>query len=305
MMKGAEKIGGIMPVLYSFFDEDERLRLDGFSHQVAHSIENGASGIVLFGFVTQFYRLTFAEKRDVARHCARELAGRGTLGITVMEPSLDAQIALVRVAEEAGADWVILQPPLGPPTPPALWLELVVRVAAETQLPVAIQNATIAGTTFSNAQLASLQARQPNICLCKAETDSAEVASFARESGAGFRVITGNWGVEYPFFRENGVHGLIPAPNFVPEQVAMHEASATGDRDAVHAIHRDILPLMQFLRERPGPEVQLLFGKHAYGRRTGFHPGGNRRPGPATIDPAMRRHLDWLCDRLWGSRRQG
>lgn len=299
MIEKALKIGGVMPVLYSFFDEAGALRMDGFEHQIEHCIANGASGIVLFGFVTQFYRLSFEEKKEIARLAARQLGGRGTLGITVMEPALDGQMELVRLAEEVGADWVILQPPLGPPSQPALWMELVCRVAAETELPVAIQNATIAGTTFSNDQLLALKQRQPNICLCKAETESSDVARFAREQGRDFRVITGNWGVEYPFFLENGAHGLIPAPNFVPEQVTIHAAAENGDRDTIYRLHRDILPLMQFIRERPPPEGQIILGKYAYQRRTGYAAGGNRLPGPQEIDPAIRRHLDWLCGKLW------
>ncbi|MEO1105721.1 MAG: hypothetical protein AAFW98_18640, partial [Pseudomonadota bacterium] len=58
----ASEIGGILPVLYSFFDERGGLRQEGFAHQVAHSMENGSRGVVLFGFVTQFYRLTFSAK---------------------------------------------------------------------------------------------------------------------------------------------------------------------------------------------------------------------------------------------------
>ena len=299
MMTAATGIGGVLPVLYSFFDADERLRMDGYSHQIEHCMESGASGIVLFGFVTQFYRLSFEEKAEVARRCARQLAGRGSLGITVMESSLAGQIALVRVAEEVGADWVILQPPLGPPSQPALWLELVTRVAAATELPVAIQNATMAGTTFTNDQLLALNDRQPNICLCKAETSAADVAAFARDHGDRFRVITGNWGVEYPFFLKNGAHGVIPAPNFVPEQVALHRAAEAGDADAVYRIHREILPLMQFLRERPPPEGQLILGKYAYQLRTGYDAGANRLPGPVEIDAALRSHLEDLCHRLW------
>ena len=296
----AGEIGGILPVLYSFFDQDGGLRMEGFDHQIEHSLAHGANGIVLFGFVTQFYRLTFPEKQQIAKRAAATLKGRGSLGITVMEPSEEAQIALVRVAEDVGADWVILQPPLGPPSDPALWVDMVARIAATTDLPVAVQNAPIAGTTLSIDALLALQDRRPNVRLCKAETQAEEVAAFARDHGGQFRVLTGNWGVEYPFFRANGAHGLIPAPNFVPEQTALHEATGPGgDPARADRIHASILPLMQFLRERPAPEMQLLYGKYVYQRRTGFSMGGNRRPGPSLLDPALVRHADRLCERLW------
>lgn len=289
-----------MPVLYSFFDQDGGLRLDGFEQQVAHCRENDADGVVLFGFVTQFYRLTFDEKVRAMEVTARAMAGKGTLGVTVMEATVEGQVALVRAAEKAAADWIILQPPLGPPNAPGLWLEMLGQVAASTDLPVAVQNAAVAGTTLSIEQLLDLQDRHPNVCLCKAETASEDVARFGREFSERFRVITGNWGVEYPFFRQNGAHGLIPAPNFVAEQVAIHRATEAGGAGLSEAlrVHSGILPLMQFIRERPPVEAQLILGKHAYGRRTGIDPGGNRLPGPQTIDPAVRAHLEFLCDEL-------
>lgn len=293
---------GIHPVLYSFFGEDDALRYDGFEQQVEWCLKEGAAGIVLFGFVTQFYRLTNAEKREAMRVCAAALGGRAPFAVTVMEPSVAAQIELVRAAEAAGAGWVILQPPLGPPSLPARWLEGLVTVAAATSLPVAVQNAPIAGTTLSNAELVALQERAPNVTICKAETGAVDVAAFAREEGERFSVMTGNWGVEYPYFRANGAHGLIPAPNFVGEQVALHRASdpAAPDLDETDRIHAAILPLMQFLREREPPEGQILLGRYAYQRRTGYAAGGNRLPGPLAIDPALTRHVDRLCERLWG-----
>lgn len=301
MLRTAQAIGGVLPVLYTFFDEEGRIRLDGFDHQVGHCIENGAQGVVLFGFVTQFYRLAFEEKLTIIDTTARALKGRGSLGVTVMETTIEGQIALVRSAEAAGADWIILQPPLGPPSVPKLWLQMIEKVAAATNLPVAIQNAIVAGTTLSIEELIGLQDRCPNICLCKAETASEDVARFAREHGDRFRVITGNWGVEYLFHRANGAHGLIPAPNFVAEQVAIHRDTEPGIRNMTVPLaqHARILPLMQFIRERPPVEAQLILGKYAYQWRTGYKAGGNRLPGPQTIDPGVRAHLDILCDALW------
>jgi 2-keto-3-deoxy-L-arabinonate dehydratase len=114
-VRDTQRIGGIIPVLFSFFDERGAIRLDAFDYQIEHCLENGATGVVLFGFVTQFYRLSFAEKTAITERCAKRIDGRATLGVTVMEPTPEGQRELVRVAEANGADWIILQPPLGPP----------------------------------------------------------------------------------------------------------------------------------------------------------------------------------------------
>ena len=291
-------LGGIHPVLYAFFDHAGRLRQDGFRHQVEHCLDRGAGGVVLFGFVTQFYRLTFAEKVEALRTTVAASAGQGQVGVTVMEPSPEGQAELIRVARDEGAHWVIIQPPLGPPARPRDWLEMLPPLITDAGLPVAIQNADIASTRLSNDDLLDLQGRAPGLVAVKAETDSVDVAAFAEEHGNRFRVFIGNWGVEYPFFRRHGAHGLIPAPNFVSEQVSLHAATERGDWDEAERLHARILPLMQFLRERPPPEGQIQLGKLAYGWRTGFDPGGNRAPGPQRVDPRLAAHAERLWRRL-------
>ncbi|MCT8158683.1 dihydrodipicolinate synthase family protein [Pseudoruegeria sp. SHC-113] len=298
MNRPPESIGGILPVLYSFFDAQGALRPEGFRQQVTHCMEVGAGGVVLFGFVTQFYRLTFEEKRAALQATVAEMAGQGTVGVTVMEPSPEGQKALVSAAAEAGADWIILQPPLGPPAAPAEWLDLLVEVAQASPLPVAVQNAKIATTQLTNAQLLDLRQACPNVIAVKAETGAEQVADFAADHGARFRVLTGDWGVEYPFFLRAGVHGLIPAPNFVAQQVALHRAAQAGDWAQVEAIHAAILPLMQFFRERAAPEGQILLARQIYAEACGMDPGHNRRPGPQALDARILAHARHLQKRL-------
>ncbi|MEV8468349.1 dihydrodipicolinate synthase family protein [Fluviibacterium sp. DFM31] len=91
-------VQGIHPVLYALFDQNGGLRQDGFRHQLAHSIENGAQGVVLFGFVTQFYRLSFAEKIETLRTTVAAMQVRGQVGVTVMEPPPEGQILLGKAA---------------------------------------------------------------------------------------------------------------------------------------------------------------------------------------------------------------
>lgn len=301
LVRDPARLGGILPVLYTYFEEGGAVRPGAFAAQTDYSMEAGAAGIVLFGFVTQFYRLTFAEKESILRETTEALAGRGPLGVTVMDATTQGQVALVRTAEAAGANFLILQPPLGPSGCAPLWPAMIEEVARATALPVVIQNAEVAGTMLCADMLMRLSDAVPNLVGVKAETGSAEVAAFSREYGHRFRILTGDWGIEYPFFLENGAHGLIPAPNFVPEQVAIHEAMASASPDLVRAVatHARIVPLMQFVRERATVEQQVLLGKRALSRRIGLTSCGGRVPGPRALDPAIEAHADGLADLLW------
>lgn len=295
-------ISGIIPVLFSYFDEAGALRLEAFEQQVDWCIGHGASGVMVLGFGTQFYRLSFAEKIEIIERTARAVSGRGTLGVTVMENTLEGQLELVRVAERNGADWIILQPPLGPPPGGARWMQMIERVARSTRLAIAPQNASVAGSTLSIAQLVELRDRCPNILYVKAETNMLDVANLVRDQGDKFGIITGDYGIDFPFQRALGSHGMIPGPNFVPEHVAIDRALAPGGAglEAALAIHQRILPLMQLIRERGGDE-SILLAKRAFMRRSGIEVGGERLPVAGPVDERLVAYVDLLSDRLVAS----
>jgi 4-hydroxy-tetrahydrodipicolinate synthase len=287
-------------VLFTFFDDEGRIREDGFEHQVAHCLSAGTPGVVLFGFVTQFYKLTLDEKLQILKRTATAIGGKASLGVTVMGPTLEAQLTLCKAAENVSADWLIIQPPIGPPVSADWWLETIGYLAERTNLPVAVQNAAIAGTTLSIEQLLRLQDRHPNVLLCKAENGLIEVARFAREYGERFRVMTGNWGAEYPYFAANGAHGFIPAPIFVHELVKLANllnGSPEEVRDAMRLYSR-LLTFIQLIREVGGVEHQLLAGKRIYEWQTDYDTGGTRVPGPSKLDPSFELFMEKELERM-------
>lgn len=292
-------ITGIIPVLFSYFDADGGLRLDAFGQQLDHCLREGASGVMIFGFGTQFYRLTPTEKLEILDYCAHHLHGRGTLGVTVTGETVETQIALARAAERAGAHWLILQPPPGPPVGGARWLPVVERVAAATSLPIAIQNAAIAGSTLSMPQIEALASRCPTLSFLKAETETLAVADLITRMGHRLSVIAGNFGVDYPFLRQVGAQGMIPGPNFVGEFVKMHRAfePGGGGMSAAMALHEAVMPLTQLIRDSHS-DIGLLIGKRAFAHRSGIDPGGERMPMAGPLDARLAAHIDALAERL-------
>ena len=69
------------------------------------------------------------------------MAGRVPLGVTVYGNSIVAQLELLRAAERAGADWLILQPPSVGTYGGGELLRGFGRLADAATVPVAIQNA--------------------------------------------------------------------------------------------------------------------------------------------------------------------
>ena len=56
---------GVWPILYAFFDAQERLDRAAMRAQVEACIRGGAHGIAVLGLVTEFHKLTLVERRTV------------------------------------------------------------------------------------------------------------------------------------------------------------------------------------------------------------------------------------------------
>src|SRR5512134_2029844 len=102
---------GIYPILYAFFGPDGRLDEAAMRRQVRCCLAGGAHGLAVLGLATEVNKLSPAEKRDVVRWSAEEIAGRVPLAVTVAEATAEEAAQFVLDAEALGASWIILQPP--------------------------------------------------------------------------------------------------------------------------------------------------------------------------------------------------
>jgi len=108
------EIGGTYPMLYAFFDEAGRLRRDAVARQVEASLAAGASGIAVLGLGTEVHKLGRDERRALVEWTIADVAGRVPVAVTVADGNVPDMIDSARFARDAGAVWLILQPPRPP-----------------------------------------------------------------------------------------------------------------------------------------------------------------------------------------------
>ncbi len=80
-------------------------------------------------------KLTFAARCTLIDWVAGDVAGKVPLGVTISGQSVAEQIAMVAHAEQAGADWLILQPPAVGNYDAAEYLRFFGRVMRSTPCP--------------------------------------------------------------------------------------------------------------------------------------------------------------------------
>lgn len=295
---------GVYPILYSFFDAEGRLDRAAMRRQVEGCIAGGAHGIAVMGLATEVGKLDVTERRQVIDWVGEDIAGRVPYAVTVGEGSVPGQIAFVKAAKAAGADWAILQPPPVTGVPESEYVRFLGSVAEQSELPLAVQNAPgLMATSLSNNGLKALNRQHPNVCLLKAEGPATYLRQLIDDTDGAFDVFGGYAGIQLPDSLRAGCVGMIPAPDLFDPQVRIYELMRQGTQEAIaeaERIHRELLPLIVFMMS--SVENFVAYGKHLLAQRLGLENGAARQPSiPVTefgleIMSHWARHLGPLAN---------
>lgn len=262
-------ISGIHAILYALFDADERLDRQAMRRQVETCLDLGVHGIAALGLATEVSKLTVAERRTVMEWTSEDVAGRKPLAFTIYGASVGEQIEQVRAAENAKADWVILQPPMAGSFGAAEYIRFFGRVAAATNLPVAIQNApAYMGRGLSAEDIRSLVAQHPNIVLVKGEGPATEIRQLIETTENRLPVMNGRGGLELIDNLRAGCIGMILAPDVIDLMLRAYENFIAGDEPAAERAYRDALPAIVFIMQ--SLESLICYGKRVFGARAGI-----------------------------------
>lgn len=263
-----DQLHGIHAILYALFDADERLDRAAMRRQVQHCLAVGVHGIAALGLATEVAKLTEAERRMVMDWVAEDTAGAVPLAFTIFGASVAEQVAQIKHAEDVGADWVILQPPMVGNYGAAEYIRFFGRVADATTLPVAIQNApAFMGRGLSAAEIADLVRQHPNIRAIKGEGPVTDIASVIAATGGNLPVFNGRAGLEMLDNFRIGCRGLILAPDCIDYAVTAYEAYRRGDIAAAEATYAAMLPAV--VATMQGLEHLICYGKRLYAARLG------------------------------------
>lgn len=285
------RFSGIYPILYAFFDQSGDLDRGAMTAQVEACIAAGAHGITVLGIVTEVSTFDVNERRALMEMVGEAIAGRVRYAVTIAEPSVSGQIAFARQAQDAGADWVVLQPPPGGYGEADL-IRFFGAVADKVDLPVGIQNNPINLSTWLSVEgLTDLHRNHPNVTLVKGEGPASGVAKLIQATGGELDLFCGHGGLELMMNLDSGAAGLIPAPELIDIQVRIYELYRKGDPSSLieaNRLHREVLPVIVFM-SRSVPDM-LCYGKRLMARRMGLTAVHDRMPA-ALPDPFV---TEWL-----------
>lgn len=285
-----EDLHGIHAILYALFDGEEKLDRAAMRRQVEVCLASGVHGMAALGLATEASKLDEAERMTVMDWVVEDTAGRVPVALTIFGSSVEEQVRQVRHAEDVGADWLILQPPMVGQYSAAEYIRFFGRVAEKTSLPLAIQNApALMGRGLTAADICDLVRQHPNIRLVKGEGPVVDIAHLIEVTEGRLPVFNGRAGLELLENLRIGCRGLILAPDSIDYAVRAYEFFCDGWDEHAEEEYRRMLPGVVFTMQ--GIETLLCYGKRLFGERAGItihDRGPAQRPTATGIEMVAR-----------------
>ncbi len=267
---------GIHAIVYAMFDAEERLDRAAMKRQTEICLACGVDGMAALGLATEVSKLRESERRDIMDWMAEDVRGRTPLAFTIYGNSVAEQVAQIRHAESVKADWVILQPPNVGSYAGIEYIRFFGRIADQTRLPVAIQNApAYMGRGLNAAEIRDLVTQHPNVKLLKGEGSVVDIKGVIDATEGRLPVLNGRGGLELTDNFRAGCVGMILAPDTIDKQVVIWKAMKEGRIADAERLYEEAVPSILFIMQ--SVESLICYGKRVFAARAGL-PVHDRAP---------------------------
>ena len=252
----AQQFGRVMTAMITPFDDNLQLDLAAVDRVVDHLLSSGTTTIVVAGTTGESPTLEADEKKLLLTQVVKRANGRAKIIMGTGSNSTANSVKATAVAQELGADAVLVVAPYYNKPNQAGLIEHFSRIAESAQLPLMIYN--IPSRTGINVEvdtLLTLSQKCQNISFLKDSTgtpdQSAEIAARARSD---FRVYSGDDYLTLPFL-SIGACGIVSvASHVIGKQIEeMINHFFAGRLDQARAMHYQLLPVFKGLFTAPNP----------------------------------------------------
>lgn len=237
---------GVFPAVTTRFTQDGALDTAGCERHFAHQLEHGVDGLIVSGSLGEGSTLGPEEKIELVRIARSVSAGRVPVLLTVAESATTRAMELARRAESAGADGIMLLPPMMYKAAPDETVAWFLTIASATPLPVMIYNNPVSYAIDVGVEMLEQLAAQPNIVAVKESSDDVRrVIAIRNALGERLAIFTGvdNLALESCVLGADGwVAGLVNA--FPAETMALWRLGKAGRLAEALSLYRWFAPLL-------------------------------------------------------------
>jgi 4-hydroxy-tetrahydrodipicolinate synthase len=284
---------GIFHILATPFRDDGALDTEGLPRLLESALATGITGVTVLGIAGEAHRLTDEERRRVVERVVKEVRGRVPVAVGVSASGTHLATAFARMADEHGADALMVAPPAGLKNLDAV-AEYFRAVAAATPLPIVLQDEPVTTQVVMPAPfIAQICTEIPRIEAVKLEEPPTLPKITRLRAHFGDRVaIFGGLGGVY-FFEElsRGADGAMTGFPYPEALRAIREHFVAGRRDEARALFYRWLPLIRY-ESQPGATPGTAVGiRKEILRRRGWIGSALVRPPAPALDAATHAEL--------------
>ena len=242
------RFAGIIPAVTTPFDDRGDVDLAALERNVRRLLDAGVHGIVGTGTMGEAGSLSAAERRLVVETIAGTVARAVPVFAGVSAATPEAVIGHASDAAAAGADALMLLPPLGY-RGDVLEIEAFYRaVAAAVDLPIMAYNNPEASGTDMDPDLIVRLARIDNVVAVKeCSGDVRRIPAILHGADDRLEVLVGgdDWALEG--FCAGATGWVSGVADVAPRECCeLYEHCRAGDLEAARAVYRRLLPLARF-----------------------------------------------------------
>jgi dihydrodipicolinate synthase/N-acetylneuraminate lyase len=287
---------GVYPILVTPYDERNRVDVDSLQDLVDFCLMADVHGLgVALG--SEVLALSEAERALVTRTIAERVQGKVPLVVNTGGPVVELALLYSRLAQENGADALMLRPPTFQPAGPDEVVAYFKAVSDEIGLPIFIQSTP--QTPVSGALARRLGQECEHVRYFKVETQppAYEVGRAVAESGEILTVFGGAGGSYFIEEMERGSQGTMPGCCQPESFVEVWNAYQRGDMLAAQRAFLPILKVGRLVNQAPGAfytvHKEIL-------KQRGIIRTANVRGPTAPLDEMTRRELQAVIEELYG-----
>ena len=286
---------GVYPILATAFHDDESLDLESFDRLVRFMAGLEVDGITILGVLGEANRLLDREREALIRTAVQAAGGMPVI-VGTSHSGTQAALGLSQMAQELGADAVMVTPHAEAVPSEERVYEYYRRIAGGIRIPIVLQDHPASSGVHMSVplMLRTVNEIQPIAAIKEEALPTAPKirALLAGISGRKVPILTGLGALYAQFDLEAGSSGFNTGFAFPEALMAMVKASNAGDHARVRQIFTRFLPLIVF-EQQPGVAIrkEILRLRGAIAGNRVRHPG-------AAIQPAAAEELRKLIDQV-------
>ncbi len=285
---------GVIPILATPFHDDESLDLDSWARMIDFTARLGVDGITVLGVLGESNRLNDHERETLVRTAVAAAAKRMPVIVGTSHAGSAAAGYLSRMAEELGADAVMVAPAKEAVPSDDRIVEYYTRVSQCTSLPIVLQDHPASTEVHMPVPLIARIVKEVAAIACiKAEAvpTAPKIRALKAALPRPLPLLSGLGALYAPFDLAAGSDGFNTGFAFPEVLVALVQAARDQDWDRVHAIWQRFAALIVF-EQQPG-----LANRKEILRQRGLIASNRVRHPGATITPATAGEISALIAR--------